>query len=132
MPSFPNNARLSIVLAACGLSLATAGCARKSVHAAPPANTAPVPTEVARPMNTAPDTDAAPPGETVTAPPPLPTATTPPPPAITSAKPPAPRKPAGPPAAEPETPAHPPAPQIAPQLSPSDQASYERKTSDDT
>jgi hypothetical protein len=132
MARFPNNARLTLALVACGLSLATGGCAQKSVHAAPPASTAPVPVEAARPMNTAPDTDAAPPVETVTAPPAVPTTSTPPPVAIASAKPAAPRKPAGPPAAEPETPAHPPAPQIAPQLSPSDQASYERKTSDDT
>jgi len=54
--------------------------------------------------------------------------------AIPSAKPPAPHKPVGEPStaeAEPETPAHPPAPQISPQLSPGDQASYARKTGDD-
>jgi hypothetical protein len=132
MPSFPIEIRLTIALAACGLSLAAGGCGPKSVHAAPPANAAPVAAEAARPMNTAPDTDATPPVETVTAPPALPAASTPPPVAIESAKPAAPRKPAVPQAAEPETPTHPPAPQISPQLSPGDQANYERKTSDDT
>jgi hypothetical protein len=83
-------------------------------------------------MNVAPDTDAAPPLETVAAPPTVPVTTAPPPqPVVTSpAKPAPPRKPTGEqPAAEAgsETP-HVPAPQISPQLSRSDQAAYERKT----
>ena len=87
-------------------------------------------------MNTAPDTDAAPPTETATPPPAVAAATpTPPPVSIPAAKPAAPRKPATSQTqaeAETETPAHPPAPQISPELSPSDQASYVHKTSDDT
>jgi hypothetical protein len=89
-------------------------------------------------MNTAPDTDASPPAETVTPPLAVPVAAaTPPPVSIPAAKPVAPRRPVTGQApaeaeAEAEAPAHPPAPQISPQLSPSDQASYERKTSDDT
>jgi hypothetical protein len=86
-------------------------------------------------MNTAPDTDATPPVETVAPPPTLPAAVAPPPqPEATSpAKPAAPRKPAGEqPASEAGTePPHLPAPQISPQLSPTDQAAFERKTGED-
>jgi hypothetical protein len=86
-------------------------------------------------MNIAPDTDASPPSETVAAPPTLPAVTAPPPAAVTipAPKPVAPRRQSGeqqPAEAESEQ-AHPPAPQISPQLSPSDQASYERKTGED-
>jgi hypothetical protein len=85
-------------------------------------------------MNTAPDTNAAPPVEAV-APPALPaTSTAPPPIAIASEKPSVPRKPVGEQAAadaDSEPSAHPAAPQISPQLSPGDQASYARKTGDD-
>lgn len=85
-------------------------------------------------MTTAPDTSAAPPVEAVAPPPTLPAASAPPPAALPATRPPAPRRPAGEqPAAEAETeqPARPAAPQISPQLSPGDQASYERKTADD-
>jgi hypothetical protein len=86
-------------------------------------------------MNTAPDTDASPPTEVVEAPPALPTSAAPPPAPVTipPPKPAAPRRPAGDqPDTEAEQPAHPAAPQISPQLSPSDQATYQRKTVDDT
>jgi hypothetical protein len=86
-------------------------------------------------MNTAPDTDATPPVEGLTVAPTVPVASTPAPPpvAIPSTKPAAPRKPAGePPATEVTSePARPPAPQISPQLSPGDQATYAKKTNDD-
>jgi hypothetical protein len=125
-----------LALLACGISIGVGGCARKSVHAAAPAAAAPVPAEAERPMNIAPDTDASPPTETVAAPPTLPASPAPPPAAMTipAPKPAAPRRQSGeqPPAeAESEQAAHPPAPQISPQLSPSDQASYERKTGED-
>jgi hypothetical protein len=88
-------------------------------------------------MTVAPDTDASPPAETVAAPPSLPAATATPPATVTipPPKPVPPRRPAGeqaPAEAESELSAHPPAPQISPQLSPGDQASYERKTGEDT
>jgi hypothetical protein len=128
-------ARTTMLLLACGLSLAATGCARKQVHAAPPAPVpAPSSASAGRPMTTAPDTTAAPPVETAPPPPVLPVASAPPPVALPATRPPAPRRPAGEqPAAEAEAepPARPAAPQISPQLSPGDQASYERKTSDD-
>ena len=131
----PSDARLTAALLACAFSFAAGGCAHKSVHAAAPAAAAPVPAE-ARPMNTAPDTDASPPAEAVATPPALPTSVAPPPAAVTiqPPKPAAPRRPAEdqPADTESEQPAHPPAPQISPQLSPSDQATYQRKTGDDT
>jgi len=86
-------------------------------------------------MNVAPDTDATPPPETVDAPPTLPPAPTPTPETVTVA-PPKPVPPRSPREAsietEAEQPVHPPAPQISPQLSPSDQATYERKTVEDS
>jgi len=133
MPSRPIDARIAAILA-CGLSLAVAGCAHKSVHAGGLPSTAPVPAAEQRPMNTAPDTDAEPPVEAV-APPAVPaTSTAPPPIAISSEKPAVPHKPVEEPAAagaESEPSAHPAAPQISPQLSPSDQAAYARRTGDD-
>jgi hypothetical protein len=134
MPKGPIDARLTSALLACAFSFAAGGCAHKTVHAAAPTATAP---EVAeeRPMNTAPDTDASPPAETVATPPALPTTAAPPPAAVTiqPPKPAAPRRPAEdqPADTESEQPAHPPAPQIAPQLSPSDQAAFMRKTGDE-
>jgi outer membrane biosynthesis protein TonB len=131
----PSDARLTAALLACAFSFAAGGCAHKSVHAVAPAAAAPAPAE-ARPMNTAPDTDASPPAEAVATPPALPTSVAAPPAAVTiqPPKPAAPRRPAEdqPADTESEQPAHPPAPQISPQLSPSDQATYQRKTVDDT
>lgn len=88
-------------------------------------------------MSVAPDTDASPPIETVAAPPTLPPTLAPPPAQVTVSppKPAPPRRSAGeqqPAEAESEQAAHPPAPQISPQLSPSDQATYKRKTGEDT
>ncbi|HXQ27201.1 MAG TPA: hypothetical protein VN822_12395 [Candidatus Acidoferrales bacterium] len=134
MSSRPIDARVAAVFLTCGLSLSVAGCARKSVHAAAPAEAAPISAE-ARPITTAPDTDASPPSETAAAPPALPVAVAPPPPPVVAppAKIPAPRRSAAEPApAESSSePPHPPAPQIFPQLSPGDQANYERKTGED-
>lgn len=129
----PSDARMAIALLTCAISLAVAGCEKKTVHAAAPAAT-PKPAE-ARPMNIAPDTDASPPTEAVAAPPALTTSPAPPPAQVTipPPKPAAPKRPSDQPAEnESEQPAHPPAPQISPQLSPSDQATYQRKTVDDT
>jgi hypothetical protein len=135
MPSRPIDARVAVFFLTCGLSLSVTGCARKTVHAAAPADAAPVSAE-ARPMTTAPDTDASPPSETAVPPPAVPVAAAPqpPPPAVAPpAKIPAPRRSATEPApAESASEApRPPAPQIFPQLSPGDQASYERKTGED-
>ena len=85
-------------------------------------------------MNIAPDTNATPPVEQEAAPPTLPAASATPPPVTILSKKPAPPKPAEQPPAEvaaAEPPAHPPAPQISAQLSPGDQANYERKRSED-
>src|ERR1700689_4014136 len=135
MSSLPINARMAVAFLTCAISFAAGGCAHKSVHAALPTVAAPEPAE-ARPMNTAPDTDASPPAEAAAAPPALPTSAAPPPAPVTipPPKPVAPRRPAEdqPADTESEQPAHPPAPQISPQLSPSDQATYQRKTGDDT
>jgi hypothetical protein len=132
-----SDARITVALLACALSFAAGGCARKSVHAAAPVATAPVSAEAGRPMNTAPDTDASPPSETVEAPPALPAPSAPPPAPVTipAPRPAAPRRQAGeqPPAeAQTEQATHAPAPQISPQLSPTDQASYKSKTGEDT
>jgi hypothetical protein len=134
MPSRARKSQIAALTLTCVLSLTLGGCASKSVRAAAPINAPPVVTAADRPMNVAPDTDAAPPVETVAAPPTLPATTAAPPqPVATSpAKPAPPRKPAEQPAAEAETETpHVPAPQISPQLSPGDQAAYERKTGDD-
>jgi hypothetical protein len=135
MSSHVLNARIATAFLICAISFGAVGCADKTVHAAAPA-AAPAPAEAARPMNTAPDTDASPPAEVVAAPPALPTSVVPPPAEVTipPPKPAVPRRPAGdqPADTESEQPAHPPAPQISPQLSPSDQATYQRKTVDDT
>ncbi|MGD0965109.1 MAG: hypothetical protein ABSA57_14555 [Candidatus Acidiferrales bacterium] len=121
------------VVLACCLSAAAAGCARQSVHAPVPAPVLPAPdfSEAERPMTTAPDTDAAPPVETTSAPPELAAESAPPLVSVPATKPP--RRPIEQPVTEAaaETPARPPAPQISPQFSPLDQASYERKTNDD-
>jgi len=118
---------------ACCLSLAAAGCAGQRAHAPVPVTVVPIPavSESQRPMTTAPDTDATPPVETISAPPEVALQSEPPPDSIPAAR--VPRKPVEQPVAEAtaEPPARPPAPQISPQLSPVDQASYQRKTNDD-
>jgi outer membrane biosynthesis protein TonB len=131
MPSPRINARVAAVLAICAISIGLTGCEDKKVHAAAPVAAAPAPAVTERPMSVAPDTDATPPPEVVAAPPTLPTTATVPttPVSVPPPKPAPPKRTET--AAESEQPAHPAAPQIAPQLSPSDQATYERKTSDD-
>ena len=132
----PLNVRAAfITLVSCGLALFAGGCSEQRVQAASPAST-PVTAAAERPMNVAPDTSASPP-ETTPAPPPA--VANPPseptePVAIAPVKPAAPRKPGGEPVEEagsqPSS-AHPAAPQISPQISPGDQAAYERKTNED-
>ena len=136
MPSqSPSDLRAVVLLLACALLPVLGGCAMTKVSAAQPA--APVQAEATRPMTIAPDTDAIPPPEgAAESPPTLPVATSPAAPAPTVAsptKPAAPRRPsAEPPAADSdEQPPHPTAPQISPQLSPGDQASYQRRTGED-
>lgn len=134
MPNRLKDARIAMALLTCTISFASVGCAKKTVHAAAPVAAAPAPAAAERPMNTAPDTDASPPTEVVEAPPALPTTAAPPPAPVTISppKPAAPRRPTeDQPDTEAEQPAHPPAPQISPQLSPTDQATYQRKTVDD-
>lgn len=136
-PSRFSHARTVLLLLACCLSLAAAGCEETKVHAAVPASAPSSSASLDRPMTTAPDTDATPPLEaTATPPPSIPAPPTPaasvPIPATQPA--PAPRRPAeGQPSAESEAEAaaRQPALQITPELSPGDEASYERRTADD-
>lgn len=141
MPSFCIQGRIATLLA-CGLLLAFAGgCSDKKVHAAAPVAAAPepVPTDIERPMNIAPDTTALPPGEEAATPPTLtaPVSSNPPPVTLPKAKsaPAPPRPAAGQNATEAnadDEPPHPVAPQITPQLLPSEQEFYKRKTDEDT
>lgn len=120
-----------------GLCLFGAGCAKKTVQAAPPAPAAPTPSaELERPMTVAPDTTATPPSEPVSPPPAVSAdSSTPPPVTVPKTKPPRPPKPSASSESQAEPsadqPAHPPAPQISPQLSPGDQAAYQHRTSED-
>lgn len=120
---------------ACLLAILAAGCVRGKVHAVAPVGTPPSPTlsETERPMTIAPDTDASPPVEAAPAPPTVAIEQPSEPVALPATKTaPAPRKPPEPVAeAAAEPPARRPAPLISPQLSPGDQASYERKTGED-
>ena len=135
MPSPSRNLVLRGALAlTCGVLPSLGGCAPKTVKAAAPV--APVAAEEMRPMTIAPDTDATPPAQEAAAPPPtMPAAPAPAPPpvVIQPTRPAAPRRqPAEQASADAETqPAHPPAPQISPQISPGDQATYQRKTNED-
>jgi len=124
MPSRNLDARIVSAVLVCGLAAAFSGCDKK-VKAAPPVAVAPTPV-VKQPVK--PKPEPAPPAENETPPitNPPPTTPVPPPPAPHK---PAPKKPAD--ADQPAEASHPPAPQISPQLSPGDQASYERKTSED-
>ncbi len=130
--------RIAIAALACVLPLAIAGCEGKNVRASVPASApAPASAQADRPMTTAPDTDATPPVGVAAAPPPsIPGSPTPSPsvaiPAATPA--PAPRRPSEgqvPDQGDVGSAARKPALQITPELSPGDQASYERKTTDD-
>jgi hypothetical protein len=135
MPSRNTKVTSLTVLLACGLSLALSGC-EKTVKASPPVASAPLPQPAdSKPItNIAPDTTATPP-EVAEAPPPAPAPTEAAPLPVTPTR----SKPAPPPhkqSAEPqttETPeqSRPPAPQISPELSPNDQATYAHKTDED-
>jgi hypothetical protein len=135
MPSRNTKVTSLTVLLACGLSLALSGC-EKTVKASPPVASAPIPQPAdSKPItNIAPDTTATPP-EVAEAPPPTPAPTEAAPLPVTPTR----SKPAPPPhkqSAEPqttETPeqSRPPAPQISPELSPNDQATYAHKTDED-
>lgn len=138
MPSRFMDVRAALVFLACALPLVVAGCNGNNVHAAVPA-AAPAAASAPpdRPMTTAPDTDATPPLEAAATPPPAIPA--PPTPSASVSIPstpqpvPAPRRPSeGTTSAEGgESAAHAPALQITPELSPGDEASYERRTADD-
>lgn len=139
MPSRRKQTRVALVLA-CGLPLAFAsGCTDKKVHAAAPVAAAPqpVPTDVERPMNVAPDTTALPPEQANSTPPPVPATASANPPAVTlpkSKSAPAPPRPSSTQStaeANNDEPAHPVAPQITPELSASDQELYKRRTDED-
>jgi hypothetical protein len=137
MPGRFMDARVALVLFAGALSLATAGCEGKNVPAAVPAAApAAASTQPDRPMTTAPDTDATPPLDAAVTPPPsIPAPSTPPAsvsipetqPAV------APRKPSEEQSSGEgaESTARQPTLQITPELSPGDEASYERRTADD-
>jgi len=133
MPRRSQNIRVVLFCLAGALSLTVAGCARNSVHAAAPVAAPPAANAAARPMTTAPDTDAKPPVEAAK-PPVIPAPQASSEAALTPGNPPALHKPAaGSSAAEAgsET-ARPAAPLISPELSPGDEAAYERKTAEDT
>lgn len=126
----PLNTRAALISFLAALSLVTAGCSQQRVRAASPA-AAPLPPNAERPMNTAPDTNATPP-ESPAPPPPSVADSSAQPVEIVSAKPVAPPKPGSEsPEAVSQPSAHPAAPQISPQISPGDQAAYERQTNDD-
>ena|SRR6185437_6606796 len=124
------SARISFIAFLAGLSFLTAGCSQQRVRAASPA-AAPLPPTAERPMNIAPDTNATPPESPVPAPPAVANSSAQPV-EIVPDQPAAPRKPGSSveEAASQPSP-HPRAPQISPQLSPGDQAAYQRKTNDD-
>jgi hypothetical protein len=135
MPSRNTKVTSLITLLACGLSLALSGC-EKTVKASPPVASAPIPQPAdSKPItNIAPDTTATPP-EVAEAPPPTPPPTEAAPLPVTPTR----SKPAPPPRKQSaesqttETPeqSRPPAPQISPELSPNDQATYKNKTDED-
>jgi hypothetical protein len=126
----------SVVLAFFCVAIVAGGCARRTIQASAPVGGAPAPsvTEVERPMTIAPDTDASPPSETAPIVPPVVAAeeSATPPVNIPATRAPNPRRPPEPTVeAAVEPPAKKPAPVISPQLSPADQANYEKRTSDD-
>src|ERR1700693_6383185 len=140
MPSHHKKATALFVLLANGFALATVGCEQKTVKAAVPVASTPMPQPSdSKPLTiVAPDTPATPP-EVVeaSAPPPAPPPSSAEPLSVTSPR----TKPAPPPRKQPSEPqtteasteqsARPPAPLISPQLSANDQATYARKTDDD-
>jgi outer membrane biosynthesis protein TonB len=126
MPSRSIDVPVVAAFVVCALALGVSGC-KHNVQAAAPVASAPAPTPKQPPTAT-PAPELPKQTENPPATEPLPIAATPPP-----APPhkPATRKPAETPVEPAEQPTRPPAPQISPQLSADDQASYERKTSDD-
>jgi outer membrane biosynthesis protein TonB len=134
MPSRHSAVDIAAVALACSLALGAAGCTHERVHAAVPVSAPPLvlSPETDHPMTIAPDTDATPPLEAQASPPTMPPEATPPEPMpMEPSTPPAPkRKPEEHPAQAEQPPAQH-APQIAPQISPSDQSIYQRKTADD-
>jgi hypothetical protein len=136
MPSRHDKVR-KFVLMLVGLApLVIAGCAHKTVLAAVPVATPPA--ADVRPMTVAPDTDATPPLDANAAPPslPAPTAKAPVNLADSTVVPP-PRRPAATQStneetAEQDTSSRPEPPRISPELSPSDQANYQRHIEDDS
>lgn len=134
MPSRRNTIRTYLLVLAGVTPLLSAGCVEKKVQAAVPSAAPPV--ADARPMTIAPDTDATPPLEAEQAPPSLPaTAAKAPVDLATSPVVPPPRKPTerGPTeTAEQDSAPHPMPPPIAPELSPSDQATRQRQVEDDS
>jgi outer membrane biosynthesis protein TonB len=136
MPSRITKVTSLIALLACGLSLAMTGC-EKTAKASPPVAAVPIPRPAdSKPItNIAPDTTATPP-EVAEAPPPAPppTEAAPLPVAPTHTKPvPPPHKQTAEPQTS-ETPAEqtrPAAPQISPEMSRDDQATYSHKTDED-
>ena len=137
MPSRNPNARALLALLASGISLLCIGCGEKKVQAAAPVTAPPVKTavETPPPSTTAPDTTAMPPVASQTPPPDIPVASGTPPPIITPAPKPAPKPQR--PAPEPESPsvaedrARPRAPQISPQLTDHEKATYQRGIAED-
>lgn len=130
MPSRYSDVRILFVLLACGVSVATAGCVKDKVHAAPPVATVPSPA----PTETKPATPAPTPPPKIDAEPTpaaMPTDkndTTPPQPPPRVHK----DQPAESDSSSPsDKPTHPSAPQISPELSPGDQATYAHKTTED-
>jgi outer membrane biosynthesis protein TonB len=117
------NRRLIASAILCGSMVLVAGCHRHTVMAAPPVSTAPAKTEPQPPAPAPVETKPEPVPETPPATAPAPTTPAPAPPTIR----PAPRKTDPQPLPVPE---RPPAPLISPQLSPDDQAAFERKTNE--
>lgn len=134
MPSQRSFLRLQVLIFACALSLSVAGCGKEHARATVPVAEAPVAPslEPVRPMTTAPDTDAKPPIEAAAEAPTIPSPAEPPAPVvITPTKPPAPRRPPEEHPVEADAqPAEHRAPQISPQISPTQQSQYERKTNE--
>jgi hypothetical protein len=138
MPSRNKKATSLVVLVATALAFTITGCEQKTVKAATPVATTPMPQPAdSKPLtNVAPDTTATPP-EVAEAPPPAPPPASTEPLAVASPR----TKPAPPShkqSSEPQTaesPAEqssrPPAPLISPQMSANDQATYAHKTDDD-
>ncbi|MFZ0432958.1 MAG: hypothetical protein WA737_08050 [Candidatus Acidiferrales bacterium] len=129
MPNRISRAAIILCLAAaCGLALGVAGCARKKVQAAAPVTAPP-----SAPVETkAPDKAPASPPKIDTQPAPaqLPDGTATPP-TVPRPKPKKSSTDQNSDTSSGDQPSHPQAPQISPQLSPADQANYERKTGED-